>query len=93
MPSVMPLCLGCHSSIIVIPATRPGMLCCFYRCQSLSLGMVWLGMKTNENRRKTASPVFVSAFYHRKRDRIRNSRERKRKRDKRNYENEQKQKY
>ena len=52
-----------------------------------------LGMKTDGNERKTPSSVSVSAFYHRKRDRVRNSRERKRERDKRNCENERKRKY
>jgi hypothetical protein len=47
----------------------------------------------DENGRKTPSPIFVSAFYHQKRDQVRNSRERKRERDKRNCENERKRKY
>jgi hypothetical protein len=47
----------------------------------------------DENGRKNLSPVSVSAFYHRKWDRVRNSRERKRERDKRNCENERKRKY
>jgi hypothetical protein len=47
----------------------------------------------DENGRKNTSPVSVSAFYHRKRDRVRNSRGRKRERDKRNCENERKRKY
>jgi hypothetical protein len=50
-------------------------------------------MKTDGNGRENPSPVSVSAFYHRKRDRVRNSRERKQERDKRNCENEQKRKY
>jgi hypothetical protein len=52
-----------------------------------------LGMKMDKNRWKNSSPVSVSAFYYRKRDRVRNSRERKWKRDKRNCENERKRKY
>jgi hypothetical protein len=49
----------------------------------------------DENGRKrmeNPSPIFVSAFYHRIRDRVRNSRERKWERDKRNCENERKRK-
>jgi hypothetical protein len=52
-----------------------------------------LGMKMDGNERKNPSPISVSAFYHRKRDRVRNSRERKRERDKPNCENERKRKY
>jgi hypothetical protein len=52
-----------------------------------------VGMKTDGNGRKNPSLVSVFAFYHRKRDRVGNSRERKRERDKRNCENERKRKY
>jgi hypothetical protein len=55
--------------------------------------LLQLGMKTDENGRKNPSPIFVSALYHWKQDRDRNSQERKRERDKRNCENEQKRKY
>jgi hypothetical protein len=51
---------------------------------------------SDDNRQKlmeNTSLISVSVFYHRKRDRVRNSRERKRQQDKRNYENERKRKY
>jgi hypothetical protein len=43
-------------------------------------------MSRDENGRKNPSPISVFAFYHRKRDRVRNSREQKREQDKRNCE-------
>jgi hypothetical protein len=53
------------------------------------------GLRDENGRKRTENPppVFVSVFYHWKRDRVRNSRERKRERDKRNCENERKRKY
>jgi hypothetical protein len=45
------------------------------------------------NGRKNPSPVSVPAFYHWKRDQVRNSRERKREQNKRVYENERERKY
>jgi hypothetical protein len=65
----------------------------FLNGQSSLSQYIELEMKTDGNGWKNPSPVSVSSFYHLKRDRVRNSRERKRERDKRNCENEQKRKY
>jgi hypothetical protein len=63
---------------------------CSWETESGDLLVVMrVGMKTDGK----ISLVSVSVFYHRKRDRIQNSRERKWERDKRNCENQRKQKY